>query len=90
MLKLQREILLEVSAKEIPSGIIKLGVSESFCYNRLPETLMEYKKKYPEMDIKLQFIDHDTFPALLKNGALDLVYTLNPLIENSELKMLYK
>ncbi len=90
MLKLQREILMEVSAANIPSGIIKLGVSESFCYNRLPERLMEYKKEYPGMDIQLQFIEHDTFPALLKNGALDLVYTLNPVIENPELKMIHK
>ena len=42
------------------------------------------------MDIQLQFIEHDTFPALLKNGALDLVYTLNPIIENPELKMIHK
>ena len=90
MLKLQREILLEVSTANIPSGIIKLGVSESFCYNRLPEILMEYKKEYPRMDIQLQFIEHNTFPALLKNGALDLVYTLNPIIENPELKMIHK
>lgn len=90
MLKLQREILLEVSAANIPSGIIKLGVSESFCYNRLPENLMKYKNEYPEMDIQLQFIEHDTFPSLLKSGALDLVYTLNPIIENPELKMIHK
>ncbi len=90
MLKIQREILLEVSTAKIPSGIIKLGVSESFCYNRLPESLMVYKKEFPEMDIQLQFIEHDTFPALLKSGALDMVYTLNPLIDNTELKMIHK
>ncbi|SEL56391.1 DNA-binding transcriptional regulator, LysR family [Butyrivibrio sp. ob235] len=90
MLQLQRQMLLEVSAAEIPSGIIKLGVSESLCYRNFPEKLMEYKKKYPGMDIRIQFIDHDTFPALLKSGALDVVYTLNPLIENSELKMVCK
>lgn len=90
MLKLQREILLEVSAEKIPSGLIKLGVSESFCYNRLPESLMEYKKEYPGMDIQLQFIEHDTFPSLLKSGALDLVYTMNPLIDNPELKMIHR
>ena len=90
MLQLQRQMLLEVSAAEIPSGIIKIGVSESLCYKHFPENLMEYKKKYPGMDIRIQFIDHDTFPGLLKSGALDLVYTLNPLIENAELKMLCK
>ncbi len=90
MLQLQRQMLLEVSAAEIPSGIIKIGVSESLCYKHLPENLMEYKRKYPGMDIRIQFIDHDTFPALLKSGALDMVYTLNPLIENPELKMIHK
>ncbi len=90
MLQLQRQMLLEVSAAEIPSGIIKIGVSESLCYKHFPEKLMEYKKQYPRMDIQIQFIDHDTFPGLLKSGALDLVYTLNPLIENPELKMIYK
>ncbi|MCR5268560.1 MAG: LysR family transcriptional regulator [Lachnospiraceae bacterium] len=90
MLKLQREILLEVSASKTPSGIIKLGVSESFCYNRLPESLVKYKKAYPGMDIQLQFIEHDTFPGLLKSGALDLVYTLNPLTETPELSLIHK
>lgn len=90
MLQLQRQMLLEVSVAEIPSGIIKIGVSESLCYKYFPERLMEYKKKYPGMDIQIQFIDHDNFPGLLKSGALDLAYTLNPLIENPELKMIYK
>ena len=90
MLQLQRQMLLEVSAAEFPSGIIKIGVSESLCYKHFPENLMEYKKKYPGMDIRIQFIDHDTFPGLLKSGALDLVYTLNPLIENPELKLIHK
>lgn len=90
MLQLQRQMLMEVSAAEIPSGIIKIGVSESLCYKHFPENLMEYKKKYPGMDIRIQFIDHDTFPALLKSGALDMVYTLNPLIENTELKLIHK
>ncbi len=91
VLQLEREILLEVPAgkdKE-PTGVLKLGVSESLCYNRLPHYLLEYKKKYPKMDIRLQFITHDTFPDMLKKGKLDVVYTLNPFIENNELKMLY-
>ena len=73
-----------------PAGTIRLGVSESLCYERLPQSLMKYKKKYPGVDIRLQFIEHETFPDLLKKGALDMVYTLNPLMEPPELKVLYK
>ena len=81
VLQMEREILLEVPAVREPVGMIKLGVSESLCYNRLPQSLMAYRKKYPGIDIRIQFIDHETFPEQLKKGALDLVYTLNPLME---------
>lgn len=90
MLQLEREILLEVPKSEDPMGILRLGVSESLCYNKLPHVLLEYKKKFPKIEIQLQFITHDTFPSMLKQGSLDLVYTLNPYIELPELVMLYK
>ena len=90
VLQMEREILLEVPAVREPVGTIKLGVSESLCYEKLPHSLMEYKKKYPGVDIRVQFIEHETFPDLLKKGALDLVYTLNPLMEPPELTALFR
>ena len=90
MLQLEREILLEVPKSKNPTGIIRLGVSESLCYNTLPYILMEYKKRFPKIEIQLQLITHDTFPSMLKQGSLDLVYTLNPYIELPELIMLHK
>ncbi len=90
LLQLEREIHMEVPEADEPSGVLKLGVSESLCYNRLPRYLMEYKKRYPKVDIRLQFITHDIFPELLKKGELDLVYTLNPLMEDENMKLLYK
>lgn len=90
MLQLEREILLEVPKSEDPAGIVRLGVSESLCYNTLPHILLEYKKKFLKIEIQLQFITHDIFPSMLKQGSLDLVYTLNPYIELPELVMLHK
>ena len=88
LLQLEREIHMEVPETDEPFGILKLGVSESLCYNRLPRHLMVYKTRYPKVDIQIQFIMHDTFPEMLKKGELDLVYTLNPLIEDENLDML--
>ena len=88
MLQLEREILLEVPAAE-PAGTLKLGVSESLCYNRLPRLLMAYKKMYPRMEIQLSFIMHDTFPAQLKKGILDAAYSLNPAEVCPDLVMLH-
>ncbi len=90
IMQLEREIHLGVPDSREPSGIVKLGVSESLCYNRCPELLLDYKKAYPRVDIRLQFITHDTFPELLKRGELDIVYTLNPLIEDDNLTLIYK
>ena len=90
MLQLEREIRLAVPEQSEPTGTLKLGVSESLCYNRLPRILMDYKKNFPKVDIRLQFVMHDDFPALLKSGKLDLVYTLNPEIEEDSLTLLFK
>ena len=89
MMQTEREIRLEVPAAEEPAGVLKLGVSESLCYNRLPQALLAYKRKCPAMDIRLSFIMHDTFPALLKKGSLDVAYSLNPAIDYPDLAMLY-
>ncbi|MBR3542376.1 MAG: LysR family transcriptional regulator [Treponema sp.] len=90
MLQLKREIFLEVPPSKEPCGTIKLGVSESMCYDLLPKILLKYRKKYPKVDIQISFINHDTFPQALKNGALDLAWTLNPLVQEEGLLILQK
>jgi len=88
MTQLQREILLEVPATEETAGLIRLGVSESLCYNRLPQALLHFRQKYPAVEIQLSFITHDTFPAQLKKGILDIAYSLNPPMDYPELEIL--
>ncbi len=90
MLQLEREVYIEVPESTEPSGTLKLGISESLCYNGFPDILMRYREKYPKVDIRLRFVMHDTFPDQLKKGELDMVYTLNPLIEDENLTLLYK
>ena len=88
--QLEREIKAEVPEAEEPSGVLKLGISESLCYNRFPHCLLEYTRLYPKVDIQISFITHDTFPEMLKKCILDMVYTLNPIIEREDLKLLYR
>ena len=90
MLQLEREIHLEVSDEDEPTGILKMGVSESLCYNCIPEVLIEYKKAVPGIELRLTFVTHDTFPDMLQKGELDLVYTLNPEMEAERLALLYR
>lgn len=90
MLQIEREIMLEISSSDEPGGILKVGVSESLCYQELPKMLADFKKQYPKVEIQLQFVTHDTFPSLMKRGELDIVYTLNPSIDAPELTLLYE
>ncbi|MBO4266840.1 MAG: LysR family transcriptional regulator [Lachnospiraceae bacterium] len=90
MIEIEREIKLAVPEGDEPVGTLRLGVSESLCYNRLPQILMNYKRSFPGVSIQTHFIMHDTFPGMLKNGELDIVYTINPLIESDELRLIHK
>ena len=90
ILQLEREIHLEVSDEENTSGVLKLGVSETLCISRLPRVLMEYKTNFPQMEIRIQFINHEDISRKLASGELDMVYTLNPLIEDESLIVIYK
>ncbi len=90
MTQLQREIRLEIPGAQETAGKIRLGVSESLCYNRLPRVLMQFRQQYPAVEIQLSFIMHDTFPELLKKGALDIAYSLNPAADYPDLDILYE
>jgi DNA-binding transcriptional LysR family regulator len=88
MMQLQREIRLEVPMAQEPAGMIRLGVSESLCYNRLPQILLKYRRRFPAVDFQLSFIMHDTFAAQLKKGILDIAYSLDPPMEYPDLAIL--
>ncbi len=90
MLQLEREIHLDVRDEENPAGVLKLGVSESLCISRFPQILMEYNKLYPRTEIWIQFVTHENIPDLLQKGELDMVYTLNPIIEDERIQILHQ
>ncbi len=89
MLQLERDIRLDVTDEDDPAGVLKLGVSESLCINRFPKILMEYNKNNPRTEIRIQFVTHENIPELLQKGELDMVYTLNPLIEDERIRILH-
>ncbi len=90
MLQLERDIRLDVSDDENTVGVLRLGVSESLCISRFPRILMEYNKSNPRVEIRIQFVTHENIADLLQKGELDMVYTVNPLIEDERLKILHR
>ncbi len=90
MLQVERDIRLDLTDEENPVGVLKLGVSESLCISRFPKILMEYNRLNPGTEIRIQFVTHEFIPELLQKGELDMVYTLNPLIEDDRIMILHK
>lgn len=90
MLQVERDIRLDLTDEEKTVGVLKLGVSESLCISRFPKILMEYNKLNPGTEIRIQFVTHEFIPELLQKGELDMVYTLNPLIEDDRIMILHK
>ena len=59
MLRIEREIKSDITTSTIPSGLLKIGVSETLCYKRFPEMLLQYRNSFPEVEIHLTFVTHD-------------------------------
>lgn len=90
MLTLEQKILSNVPEADNSTGILNIGVAESLCYHKLPPLLQSYKAAYPKVDIQMSLINHNSFPKLLQEGTLDLVYTLNPLFQNQYFEVLHR
>ena len=90
MLQLERDIHMQNSDEEDTAGVLKIGVSESLCLDRIPGILMEYRRLFPKIELQIQFINHENIQDMLQRGEMDIVYTLNPLIEDDSLIILRK
>lgn len=90
ILLLQHEIQSVLSFQDKPCGILRIGIAESLCYGTFPKLLGQYQHKYPAVELQLIFINHNTFPNMLKNGELDLVYTLNPQFKTDDFYILHQ
>lgn len=82
ILKLVEEAQGAVS-KEDQQGKIIIGVSETFSVVRLPALLKEFRRRYPSIQIELQFGDAAKFQGDLIHNVIDLAVILNEKIENT-------
>ncbi|WP_269431679.1 LysR family transcriptional regulator [Bacillus sp. JCM 19034] len=60
------------SSDAIPSGQLTIGASESIMIYWLPDIIMEFKEKYPKVELILKSIDYDNLSNQLKNGEIDV------------------
>lgn len=85
IVNLSEEAKDAVRNKDIPNGILKIGVVESLCTVKLPELLKNYHMKYPEVEVIIKIGTSPDLQDMLKNNIVDLIFTLGEQINNPDL-----
>ncbi|KZD45582.1 putative transcriptional regulator YwqM [Bacillus cereus] len=59
-----------------PQGDLTLGISESLTIGRIPSILLEYKTKYPKVNLALKSLENYDVTKSLQNGEIDIALLL--------------
>ena len=60
-------------------GILKIGVSHHIGLHRLPPSLKHFSSQYPNVQLKIQFVDSEQAYQLINDGELEIALaTLSP------------
>lgn len=85
IINLSSEAKVAVADKDTPKGTLKIGVVESLCTIKLPELLKDFHMKYPEVEVIIKIGTCSDLHTMLKNNAVDLIFTLGELIKDQDL-----
>ncbi|KYZ75908.1 LysR family transcriptional regulator [Anaerosporomusa subterranea] len=72
-------------APQVFRGIINIGTAETICIYRLPQILIEYRKLYPLVEIRVQTEACDNLFTLLKSNDIDIALVLTDTITAPEM-----
>ena len=71
--------------QEIPSGSLSFATSHHIGLHRLPQALREFKIRYPQVDLDLQFMDSEDACVAIANNELELAIVTLPEQEDERL-----
>lgn len=75
-LKSFRSVLSQQQA--VPTGILSFATSHHIGLHRLPQALRDFKIRYPQVDLDLQFMDSEDACAAIANNELELAIVTLP------------
>lgn len=85
ILRLAAEAKDVVADCETPRGVLTIGAVESLCVTRLPRLLGEYRNRYPDVELALQFGTCGEFMQSLRANTMDLAFMLSRRIDAPDL-----
>jgi DNA-binding transcriptional LysR family regulator len=91
-----RRIVAEIAESEriisnlrtTTSGVLSIATSHHIGLHRLPPVLRDYSKHYPEVELKLSFMDSEQACQQILNGETELAIVTLPNEENDRLEMI--
>ncbi len=78
-----QELAKEDSCK---TGIIRIGICDSLCIEKMPAIIRVFKQAYPHIDIYLKILKCSEFLNELRENCIDLAYTIGYLNKIPEIQ----
>lgn len=66
-------------------GTLNIGAAEVLCVYRLPKLLLEYRKQYPLVEIRVQTESYKPLFGLLRNNSIDIAMALTNEIDQPDM-----
>ncbi|WP_378954486.1 LysR family transcriptional regulator [Pelosinus sp. sgz500959] len=66
-------------------GTLTIGAAEALCVYRLPKLLLEYRKRYPFVEIRVQTESYKPLSDLIRNNSIDIALALSNQIDPPDL-----
>lgn len=79
------QIAKEEFSPRVFRGTISIGAAETLCVYRLPGLLTEYRKLYPQVEIRVQTESCDNLFSLIKANIIDAALVLTDTIRSPEM-----
>ncbi|UKS66085.1 LysR family transcriptional regulator [Rossellomorea marisflavi] len=76
IIDLYTEVKEKATHHDEPSGNLRIGAFDHLTSYRLPQILVEYKRKYPNVNLSISSIDFHNLHSELQNGTIDLALIL--------------
>ncbi|MGE7946239.1 LysR family transcriptional regulator [Lysinibacillus sp. NPDC093688] len=76
IMDLYTEIKEKANRYDKPTGNLTIGASEALTSYRLPQILLDYKERYPEVNLSITSINYRNIPLELQQGNIDLALVI--------------
>ncbi|MCT4618375.1 MAG: LysR family transcriptional regulator [Marinisporobacter sp.] len=76
---------LSSSSPQIIKGELRIAITETLCFYRLPKLLRDYHTHYPHVDVKIKMGNCYDFPSWIKKNIIDIAFVLDDQTDHQDI-----